>query len=229
MDSLGPYRLNTVVQGDCLAVLPALPGGCADLVLTDPDWSQLATFPWAEFFAECFRISRCAVVTFWSAKPEHLQALFGVPCGNGYFLKDLGVWYKPNGGGASWDGVNRKWEAIAWFQKAKAPRRAEWRRHDDVWVCNRVQRNHRADVGHPRQKPEGLIEELLRFFTVVGAVVVDPFAGSNTVGLVAERTGRRWLAIEIDPEWVGRGTRRVEAWRGQAGQLPPAAGTGGRG
>ena len=50
---------------------------------------------------------------------------------------------------------------------------------------------------HPARFPHGLPEFFIRFLTVPGDLVVDPFAGSNVTGEVAERLGRRWLAFDL--------------------------------
>jgi site-specific DNA-methyltransferase (cytosine-N4-specific) len=55
---------------------------------------------------------------------------------------------------------------------------------------------------HPARFPEALPEFFIRFLTRSGQLVVDPFAGSNVTGQVAESLGRRWLSIEINEEYV---------------------------
>jgi site-specific DNA-methyltransferase (cytosine-N4-specific) len=50
---------------------------------------------------------------------------------------------------------------------------------------------------HPARFPSALPEFFLKLLTTEGDLVLDPFAGSNTTGAVAERLGRRWIAIEI--------------------------------
>ena len=52
---------------------------------------------------------------------------------------------------------------------------------------------------HPARFPEPLVKDLIRTFTDPGDLVLDPWAGSNTVGYVAEQMGRRWVSAEIDP------------------------------
>ena len=49
---------------------------------------------------------------------------------------------------------------------------------------------------HPARMPIGLAEFFIKFLTKPKAVVLDPFAGSNTTGAAAEKLGRKWLAIE---------------------------------
>jgi site-specific DNA-methyltransferase (cytosine-N4-specific) len=55
---------------------------------------------------------------------------------------------------------------------------------------------------HPARFPPGLPEFFIRFLTVSGDLVVDPFAGSNTTGLASEKLGRRWLTAEINADYV---------------------------
>jgi site-specific DNA-methyltransferase (cytosine-N4-specific) len=55
---------------------------------------------------------------------------------------------------------------------------------------------------HPARFPEKLPEFFIRMLTNPGDLVVDIFAGSNTTGAVAEREGRRWLAFELDADYV---------------------------
>jgi site-specific DNA-methyltransferase (cytosine-N4-specific) len=57
--------------------------------------------------------------------------------------------------------------------------------------------DHQAAV-HPARMPKSLVEFFVQFLTDKGDTVLDPFAGSNTTGAVAEDLGRRWLAVEAD-------------------------------
>ncbi len=55
---------------------------------------------------------------------------------------------------------------------------------------------------HPARFPAAIPEFFINFLTDPGDVVVDPFAGSNTVGSVAEAMGRHWIAIDAKREYV---------------------------
>ena len=55
---------------------------------------------------------------------------------------------------------------------------------------------------HPARFPHGLPEFFILFLTEPGDLVVDPFAGSNVTGEVAERLARRWLAFELVEEYL---------------------------
>jgi DNA modification methylase len=62
--------------------------------------------------------------------------------------------------------------------------------------------------GHPARFPAKLPEFFIRMLTDPGDLVVDIFAGSNTTGRVAETEGRRWLALEIEREYVAASALR---------------------
>ena len=51
---------------------------------------------------------------------------------------------------------------------------------------------------HPAQFPAELPRFFTQFLTDPGDLILEPFAGSNTIGAVAESLGRRWIAIEKD-------------------------------
>jgi site-specific DNA-methyltransferase (cytosine-N4-specific) len=63
---------------------------------------------------------------------------------------------------------------------------------------------------HPARFPPGVPEFFVRFLTEPGQLVVDPFAGSNVTGHVAERLGRRWLAVELNADYVAGSMLRFE-------------------
>ncbi len=55
---------------------------------------------------------------------------------------------------------------------------------------------------HPARFPAALPEFFVKLLTDEGDLIVDPFAGSNTAGAVAERLGRRWIAMELVEEYL---------------------------
>jgi site-specific DNA-methyltransferase (cytosine-N4-specific) len=63
---------------------------------------------------------------------------------------------------------------------------------------------------HPARFPPALPDFFIRFLTEPGQLVVDPFAGSNMTGHLAERLERRWLAFEINTEYVAGSRLRFE-------------------
>ena len=63
---------------------------------------------------------------------------------------------------------------------------------------------------HPARFPSELPEFFIKFLTHEGQLVVDPFAGSNMTGQVAQALKRKWLSIEINGEYVEGSSLRFE-------------------
>ena len=64
-------------------------------------------------------------------------------------------------------------------------------------------------TGHPCQMPEAVLERIIRVSSNPGDLVLDPFAGSGTTLAAAKRLGRRYLGIELSPEYADRARRRL--------------------
>lgn len=69
-------------------------------------------------------------------------------------------------------------------------------------------RSQHGNAIHPTQKPEAIIEPLIRNACPPGGVVLDPFAGSGTTGVVASRLGRGAILIEAQAEYFTAMTER---------------------
>jgi DNA modification methylase len=76
---------------------------------------------------------------------------------------------------------------------------------------------------HPTVKPTALIADAIRDCTHRKGLVLDPFAGSGTVLVAAERTGRRARAIELDPRYIDVAIQR---WQRVTGREAVLAATG---
>lgn len=63
---------------------------------------------------------------------------------------------------------------------------------------------------HPARMPLDLASFFIDFLTDPGDIVVDPFAGTNTTGYCAERLGRKWISIEIEPKYAEQSRLRFQ-------------------
>jgi DNA modification methylase len=72
---------------------------------------------------------------------------------------------------------------------------------------------------HPHQKPEALIEILLRTSMQEGEVVFDPFIGSGTTAVAALKLGRHFYGCDINPEYVRLTNERIEKARLEMSQM----------
>jgi site-specific DNA-methyltransferase (cytosine-N4-specific) len=75
---------------------------------------------------------------------------------------------------------------------------------------------------HPARMPKGLAGFFIKFLTKPGDLVLDPFAGSNTTGFVAECLGRHWISIEIKETYAQQSMIRFEdpILTAKGGELP---------
>ena len=68
---------------------------------------------------------------------------------------------------------------------------------------------------HPTQKPVQVVEPFIEAWTKEDEVVYDPFVGSGTTIIAAERLGRRCYAMEIEPRYCDVAIKRWEDYTGQ--------------
>ncbi|WP_206542546.1 DNA-methyltransferase [Microbacterium testaceum] len=85
----------------------------------------------------------------------------------------------------------------------------------DVWqfakVTSGYQRSSAERTPHPAQFPEALIERVVLASSEKNAVLLDPFSGSGTTAVVAAKTGRRSIGIEISGEYCDLAVSRYLA------------------
>ena len=76
----------------------------------------------------------------------------------------------------------------------------------DHWV---VSPESAQRVGHPAPFPTELVTRLVHFYAYPGAHLLDPFAGSGTVGVVAKRLGCKATLVEISANYCELATERI--------------------
>jgi site-specific DNA-methyltransferase (adenine-specific) len=146
--------------------------------------------------------------------------LLGIPWRLAFALQDDGwylradiIWNKPNAMPESVkDRPTRSHEYLFMFTKNDrylydrgAIIDPNGRNKRSVWDINTV-----AFAGaHFATFPPKLVEPCIRACTRVGDVVLDPFFGSGTVGLVANELDRRYIGIELHPEYIALAKERL--------------------
>ena len=74
---------------------------------------------------------------------------------------------------------------------------------------------HCVNVGrqgeHPTEKPLPLMQELVGLYTNPGETILDPFMGSGTTGVACIQLGRKFMGVEVNPQWFDLACRRIEA------------------
>lgn len=80
----------------------------------------------------------------------------------------------------------------------------------DVWQFSHVHYCSTEREQHPTQKPEALIERIIKASSNQGDLVLDPFVGSGTTCKMAKMLQRNWLGIDINPDYIEMSKRRLD-------------------
>ena len=197
----------------------------------DDSWDHFADFQsYDEFTREwllgCRRMLKRSG-TLWVIGSYH--NIFRV----GTILQDLGFWIlneitwiktnpMPNFRGVRFTNAH---ETLIWAQKVRgAPytfnHHAMKSANDDLqmrsdWylpICTGSERlKVNGEKAHSTQKPEALLYRVIQASTNPGDIILDPFFGTGTTGIVAKRLKRHWIGIEQEPSYVDLANQRIQA------------------
>ena len=231
---LGPHRLvcGDATTAEGYAHLFA-DGEQADMVFTDPPYNvnyansakdklrgkdrAILNDNLGDAFPEFLRsalallIARCRGAIYIAMSSSELDALQAAFRAAGGHWSTFVIWAKHTFTLGRAD-YQRQYEPILYGWPEGAER--HWcgdRDQSDVWQVKKPQRN---DL-HPTMKPVELVERAIRNSSRPGQVVLDPFAGSGTTLIAAEKTGRVARLMELDPKYVDVIVRRWQDWTGQ--------------
>ncbi|HUU88782.1 MAG TPA: site-specific DNA-methyltransferase [Candidatus Glassbacteria bacterium] len=116
-------------------------------------------------------------VIFWYSKINTNQI---------FHLEDLRIPYEEGSAYAK----------TGWSKDSKYLPNPKGKLMDDVWRIPTINNMAKERIGYPTQKPEKLLERIIKASSNKGDIVFDAFAGSGTTLAVAEKLGRRWIGID---------------------------------
>ena len=82
---------------------------------------------------------------------------------------------------------------------------------NDVWLLDAVQMSEKKFGYHPTQKPEKLLERIIKASSREGDVVLDPFLGSGPTCYIAKKLNRQYIGIEKEENYFNIAKRRVDS------------------
>lgn len=175
---------------------------------------------------------------------------------SGWMENDELIWFKPNAPPVGHPKrPRRSWERLLWFSKTPRPYcdpKANGRESERVGIsasisvhgwANAPTKEHASGVArcpdvvtvpltseqssiHPAAFPVALARWLVRLFVPEGGTVLDPFAGSMTVGVAAAAEGRNFVGCELKSDLFEKGELRLRRAHLEAVEAPrPARGT----
>jgi len=80
----------------------------------------------------------------------------------------------------------------------------------DYWNIPMIAGQAKERLGYPTQKPEALLERIIKASSNKGDLILDPFCGCGTAVAVSQRLSRKWIGIDISPTSVKLMEKRVE-------------------
>ncbi|MBR9706779.1 site-specific DNA-methyltransferase [Candidatus Pacearchaeota archaeon] len=208
---------NQIINGDCQEVMRQMPNNCIDLIITDPPYGDDTGYGWnnkkiknnknplvnCQALVECYRVLRKNATLYnftnWKHYPFLVEFIMKY---TNFKIRHVIVWKKHNFG-LGW-AFRHQYELILVLEKGKP--KYNLKNFSDVQTCSHI--NHDKE-NHPHQKPVDLIVKMLEHSSKEGDIVLDPFCGSGSVCMACEQTGRRWIGVELDEEWVGVAEARV--------------------
>lgn len=199
-------ELNRIYVGDCLDVMKAWPNMQA-VIITDPVWPNAkvqmhgSDDPYETLrrsAVEWPRLARAAIVHLGcDSDPRILSAIpAALPFVRVAWMRYARPHYKGN--------ILYGADVAYVFGDGAVP---EGRRLLPGETCSTDSRPER--IGHPCPRKIQHLEFLVGAMTKTDDIIVDPFAGGGTTLLAAERAGRRWIGIEINPEYVAIANARI--------------------
>lgn len=204
---------STVIHGDCITVMKAMPNASVDFVLTDPpylvryrsrDGRTIANDnnpAWVKpAFAEMYRVlkpgSVCISFYGWNAADLFIYAWKSAG------FRIAGHLVFPKGYASSSRFLQHQHEQAYLLVKGDAPLPPRLLPDVRGWAYtgNRL---------HPTQKPACILRPLVRTFCKSGGTVLDPFCGSGSTLIAANQTGRHAIGIELDRDHYRTACRRT--------------------
>lgn len=171
----------------------------------------------------CAAVSRAGAVHFVCMDWRHMDDLFASTIGIYDQLLNICVWNKSNAGMGSL--YRSKHEMIFVYRVPGAPHvnmvelGKNGRNRTNVWdyaSVNSMRGSRRDDLAlHPTVKPVGLVADAICDVTRQGELVLDIFLGSGTSLIAAERVGRTFRGLDIDPAYVDVAIERWEKLTGK--------------
>lgn len=155
--------------------------------------------------------------TIWISGTLHNIYSIGVALElEGYSIINNITWQKPNPApNLACRCFTHSTETIIWARKVDGKKKGKHffnyelmkelnngKQMKDVWTLNLPKKDEKKEGKHPTQKPEVLLERLILASTQENNLILDPFNGSGTTGVVAKRLKRKYIGIEINAEYL---------------------------
>lgn len=179
-------------------------------------WDDLSADEWAKmmdaFFAESARVLKKGGSMILFMAVIKVETVIGIAQRHGFYYKTTGIWHKTNPMPRNMNlhYINSCEPWVYFINGSKTGTfNNDGRAMHDFIECSVAPKSERRFGKHPTQKPEGLMMEFIKTLTNRGDVVLDPFMGSGTTGVVSVKAGRQFIGCELSNEYFAIASERV--------------------
>jgi site-specific DNA-methyltransferase (adenine-specific) len=131
----------------------------------------------------------------------------------GFFAKQKGYYFDLDAIRIPYDAETKKARSRSIFVGAK------WLEigynPKDLWSVSRIHKEDPERADHPTQKPLEIVERMVKASCPPGGVILDPFMGTGTTAVAAQRCGRNFVGFELNSSYCEIITRRLASPEGQ--------------
>lgn len=227
------------ILGDCIEELEKLEKESVDLIFADPpynlsgdtslsvrngkpvicdkgEWDKIDNIH--EFNLKWVKACKDVLKptgTFWISGTLHNHPSIGMALKEvGYWIINDVIWFKPNATpllsrNRFVPSTELIWVASKtkkyYFDYELAKKINGGKQMRNLWTLTAK----RHITSHPTEKPEELLERVISLGSKKGDLVLDPFMGSGTTGVVAKKLLRKFIGIEIDKKYFQIATNRI--------------------
>jgi len=190
--------INQIICGDCLEVMKEIPDKSVDMVFTSPSFKEkdIKGDYWKEYdkwFSEMNRICKKVVIIIHSVtKLNYLMKK--------YPPKRLMIW------GKGYSQCTYRFNPILLYQMSD-----DYKINKYIW-CDvfGIQSIQSKKKEHKYQDPLILYKSIIKMFRDC-EIILDPFIGSGTTAIACKELNRKYIGIEISPEYCEIARRRISA------------------
>jgi len=236
--NLGPYEPDNIYKGDCIELMKALPGGCINMILTDPPYGHGNHA--GDLNAKLNKHRGIKDKPILNDTQEEFRAVFDEMlteaarvlcpdcccccccCGGGggprptfaYVADRMDSKGMEFFHSVIWDKLN---PGLGWRYR---------RQHEMIMIAHRkggkLSWNEKeTPIGniirmaapknrlHPNEKPLLLMKDFILRHTKEGDLILDPFIGSGTTAIAAHKTGRKYIGFELSDEYFDIAQNRI--------------------
>lgn len=182
----------------------------------DAGWDDLEFEDWIEhmdsFFEQSQRILKKggSIIMFMSL--IKVETIIKLAEKNKFYYKTTGVWHKTNPMPRNMN-LHFINSIEGWIYFTNVTRTGTFNNNGiaihDYIESSVTPKNEKIYGGHPTQKPEKVIQHFVELLSNPGEVVMDPFMGSGTTGVVAKKLGRDFIGIELQEDYFDISLKRI--------------------